>query len=877
MGDKLFSGIDTRLDRDFEEGDVAYFNSLMLKMEFVTKVVVLGIVSCIDDDVDRHRYSLEHKLVRAQSLGDWVEILNTALVGAPAQFLNQKAQKVTRDLTKREGSPSLWFTAVSKLTEAAKILGTKVDLSERVALRRFFEIGAQIRNRTRGHGATTSTQCHIASPYLVDALDLVIRNMELFRLPWVHLHQNLSKKYRVSPLLNDATCFDYLKRTTNVRLQPGVYFQLADESDPSDLRYLPLVFTQTELDDIALPNGNYLKGKFDTLSYVTNDVSTENGDRWLGSATSLPKSETEGESSLDPKGMIFTNVPAMRSGYVPRHTLEQRLIEELENTERHPIITLTGPGGIGKTTLALSALEKISRKEEPPYEVVLWISARDIDLLDQGPKTVSRSVFSQSDLCKATVQLMNPSEKNQNDFDPVSYVQDCMAHGAAGPTLFILDNFETLQNPVDIFEWLDVHIRLPNKVLITTRFRDFRGDYPIQITGMLDDEANELINQHATRLGITQLISAKYRTELISESDGHPYVIKILLGQSAKERRAAKPDRIVATADRLLDALFKRTFDALSTPAQRVFLLLCSWRSYVPEVAVKAVLLRPGTERFDVAAALDETIQYSLVDQTTSKDEHEQFVGVPLAAAIFGQRELKSSRFHVAIEEDRKLLMLFGAGKRESALKGAVPRINNLINAITSIVRTNPEELDDHLPTLEYLASCYPTTYLHLVDLTMETRSDSKSLRDAERYLKAYLETAEGAKKKQTWNHLFEIYSQLSDTVGQVHALCELALLPSSSLVEVSDAGNQLNSLIRDLKDQRIEDAWSDEVRELLQEVIKVLERKLDQLSATDCSRLAWLHLNVGNRERARDIAKIGLKTQPNHAHCRSLIEKLEI
>ena len=624
--DQLFSGIDKRIALDREEGDIAYFNALMLKLEYLTKVVVAGVVACISDDVDRHRYTLEHKLVRADSLGSWTEVLNTALVGPPAQSLVSEARDIARDLTQGVGQSDWRFHATSSLNSAAEQLGTSGSLGDKVALRRFFDIGAQIRNRTRGHGATTASQCQAACPYLVEALDSVVSNMEILRLPWVFLHQNLSKKYRVSPLLNDPAPFEYLKGTREARFPNGVYFHLDAQSDASNPRHIPLIFTGTELNDVALPNGNFKRDTFDTLSYVTNDVASQNGASWSGPPAGLPRSETEGATILEPMGNVFANVPPMPSRYVPRHDLEGRLVAELTTADRHPIVTLTGPGGIGKTTLAIKAIRSISEQNAPPYELVLWISARDIDLLDDGPKPVSRRVFSQSDISRAAVELLEPDGRNERGFDPGSFFQDCLANGAAGTTLFVLDNFETLQNPVDVFEWLDVHIRSPNKVLITTRFRDFRGDYPIQITGMSDYEANELIDKHASRLGIQNLVDASYKRDLITESEGHPYVIKIFLGQVAKAGKAVKPKRIVATADHLLNALFKRTYDALSSAAQRVFLLLCSWRVYVPEVAVQAISLRPGTERFDVAGALEEAIQFSLVDQIASGDDDERFV-----------------------------------------------------------------------------------------------------------------------------------------------------------------------------------------------------------------------------------------------------------
>ena len=874
--DPLFSGIDRRVALDRDEGDIAYFNALMLKLEYLTKVVVAGVVACINDDVDRHRYTLEHKLVRADSLGSWTEVLNMVLVGPPAQSLVAEAQGIARDLTQRVGQSDWRFEAVSNLKRAAEQLGTSGGFGDRVALRRFFDIGAQIRNRTRGHGATTASQCLAACPYLVEAIDAVVRNMAILRLPWVHLHQNLSKKYRVSPLLNNPAPFEYLKGTREARFPQGAYFHLDARADASNPRHVSLIFTGTELNDIALPNGNFKRDTFETLSYVTNDVDKADGAKWSDPPAGLPPSETEGAAVLEPLGNTFANVPPMPSEYVPRLGLEGRLIAELTTADRHPIITLTGPGGIGKTTIAIRAFHTISELDTPPYEVVLWISARDIDLLDDGPKPVSRRVFSQSDISRAAVELLEPAGRKEKGFDPDSFFQDCLANGAAGTTLFVLDNFETLQNPVDVFEWLDAHIRPPNKVLITTRFRDFRGDYPIQITGMSDDEANELIDQHAKQLGIGNLVTTSYRRDLIIESEGHPYVIKILLGQAAKEGRAVTPKRIVATADHLLNALFKRTFEALSSAAQRVFLLLCSWRVYVPEVAVQAITLRPGTERFDVAGALEEAIQFSLVDQIASGDGDERFVGVPLAAAIFGQRELEVSRFKTAVEEDRKLLMGFGAGKRESVGKGVVPRIHNLIGAIASRISTNPDELNDLLPVMEYLASRYPVTYLRLVDLVLETSDSSESLEVAKGYLRSFLEAAQPAERREAWERLAKLCARSNDPVGEVHALCEVALLPTSDHLVLGNIANKLNIRMRELKEQQIEDAWSTDVRELLLEVIKAMERKLDKLSGTYCSRLAWLHLNVGNQGRALDVARFALKKEPENTFCQGLIEKLE-
>ena len=143
----------------------------------------------------------------------------------------------------------------------------------------FFDIGAQLRNRSRGHGATTPDQFSRSCPYLKRSLDAVTQNLEIFRLPWVYLHRKLSGKYRVSPLLNDSSSFSYLKETRGVRLPNGVFFRLNDQADPI---HVPLIFSDSYLTDITLPNGNYKPAapEFETLSYVTNKVASQDGSAW---------------------------------------------------------------------------------------------------------------------------------------------------------------------------------------------------------------------------------------------------------------------------------------------------------------------------------------------------------------------------------------------------------------------------------------------------------------------------------------------------------------------------------------------------------------------------------------------------------------------
>ena len=648
----------------------------------------------------------------------------------------------------------------------------------------------------------------------------------------------------------------------------GVYFYVEQPIVNS------FVYSDANVTDITVANGAYKNDTFETLSYVTNDVPRKTGSAWSNPPGRLPPSETEGHGQLEVVGDTFTNVPSMAARYVPRPDLQDLVQGELLTADRHPIVTLTGPGGIGKTTIAIAAVHDLIKASASPYDVILWISARDVDLLDSGPKPVSAKAVTQQDIASVAAALLEPPGAGEKGFVPKIHFQQCLTEGADElPTLFVFDNFETVERPVDVYRWIDAHIRPPNKVLITTRVRTFVGDYPIEIGGMTDSQARGLIDQHARRLGVKDVLTSQYVGKLIRESGGHPYVIQILLGDVARERKAVAPRRVVASYSGMLKALFERTYNSISPGAQRVFLLLCSWRVSVPEVGVEAVLLRPGTARFDVAAAIKELDRYSLIERVFGDDD-EGFVSVPLAAAEYGKRKLKASEFKVEIEHDVKFLREFGVGRQGShndAKYGVFPRIENLIRAIARRVSEDDEKLELELPVLEFLASRVPKAYLRLAELVEELDNTQQARQRAKGYVRRYLEDDHLLDRQEAWLRLADLCRDDQDVQGEMHALCELALLATPDQDALGRILNRLNRRLRELKDGNFEEARSSAVRALLERVCDKVYGLRASLTATSCSRLAWLCWNIQDVERAREVTAIGLKREPANEYCLNL------
>lgn len=146
-----------RIEIAREDSDVALFHDLLYMGEMVTKVVTAGLVAALADDRDRHRYRQLHRLVRADSLGEWTGVMDEVLTGPASQFLLTEALQEAKELTQKVGSGSWQYEAVELLTQCYSECYRLMDGLETVPLkvdgRRWFKVFVALRNKTRGHGA----------------------------------------------------------------------------------------------------------------------------------------------------------------------------------------------------------------------------------------------------------------------------------------------------------------------------------------------------------------------------------------------------------------------------------------------------------------------------------------------------------------------------------------------------------------------------------------------------------------------------------------------------------------------------------------------------------------------------------------------------
>jgi len=155
-----------------QDSDTALFMHLMYAAEQLAKLVCAGLVCALCDDVDRHRYRLSHRLVRADGMGEWYAVLDEALNGPASQCLPIEAKTEQRELTQRCNAGEWQHSAVIQIDSCLRLLDSQREgLPFKLEGKRWFLYFTELRNRTRAHGATSPFLCSQLCPPLENRSD----------------------------------------------------------------------------------------------------------------------------------------------------------------------------------------------------------------------------------------------------------------------------------------------------------------------------------------------------------------------------------------------------------------------------------------------------------------------------------------------------------------------------------------------------------------------------------------------------------------------------------------------------------------------------------------------------------------------------------
>lgn len=254
MAHAAITQIQKRIEAAKQDSDFTYFYALLYAGEALLKTTVLGFLGALVNDPDRHRYRLEHKILKADGLLPWSTALDDAISGPASQFLLTDLSPEKNELTKLSGSGSWQFEAVMALKQCLNSLDIQADeVPAQTDMKLWFHLFAVLRNKTRGHGANMPGKVAAAAVSLNTSINLFHDNHALFKRQWAYLYRNLTGKYRVTPITDSAPAFDDLKKTADRAYPNGVYMYAGSP------RLVPFLESDPDLTDFFFPNGSFGK------------------------------------------------------------------------------------------------------------------------------------------------------------------------------------------------------------------------------------------------------------------------------------------------------------------------------------------------------------------------------------------------------------------------------------------------------------------------------------------------------------------------------------------------------------------------------------------------------------------------------------------
>ncbi|MCH8951690.1 MAG: hypothetical protein IID49_06155 [Proteobacteria bacterium] len=255
--------------------------------------------------------------------------------------------------------------------------------------------------------------------------------------------------------------------------------------------------------------------------------------------------------------------------------------------------------------------------------------------------------------------------------------------------------------------------------------------------------------------------------------------------------------------------------------------------------------------------------------ERTSAGDDTSFLGVPLAASLFGTKKLEISPNQQIIKADIQFLQDIGPTAASGLKDGIRPRVEAFFKKVARRISEGSASLEELRPVLEFLARGHSPAWMLLSEIEEEAGGPSGVDRAAD-YVRRYLETQPPVTDaRPAWKRLVTLYRAAGNLIGACDAILKVAEIAEPPLFELSSIANWLNTAPEAKDGIDVADR-----RELFGPIARLMESRISDASATDLSRLAWLHLHSGDAVRARQVAKLGLERDPNNTFCQRLVER---
>ncbi|HYZ55807.1 MAG TPA: cold shock domain-containing protein [Streptosporangiaceae bacterium] len=277
---------------------------------------------------------------------------------------------------------------------------------------------------------------------------------------------------------------------------------------------------------------------------------------------------------------------------------------KLIERRRESVITITGEGGIGKTSVALDVAYHLVDDASQPFEAILWTSLKQERLTASGIREISGAA---RDITGAVRPLGRALDSGfQGSLDELAEALQGLN------ALIVFDNLETVGG----LDFSQVYETLPDSVtyLVTSRIGvgEYERRYPL--SPLPEKDSLRLFNDflRARRLHSLMRLTNETRLEVIRRLRYSPLAIRwfILAVEAGND-----PLSLIRHQEELLEFCVRSVYDSLSVPAKEVLSALSVLGRPVASDEL-VVLLDKSTDEVNIG--LQDLIRGSLVRRDAS-------------------------------------------------------------------------------------------------------------------------------------------------------------------------------------------------------------------------------------------------------------------
>lgn len=173
----------------------------------------------------------------------------------------------------------------------------------------------------------------------------------------------------------------------------------------------------------------------------------------------------------------------------------------------HPVVSVVGEGGIGKTALALRCLyDLVEVTEEPQFDAVIWVSLKAKALTRNGARDIEDAIVGTLGLYSNIADELGVPDSCQ--LSTSELVSEILAYMREFRVLLVVDNLETLSTDDDLRALLS-SVPRQSKVVLTSRVGLGEFELRYKLEGMDKASATALMRQYASILNVESLYRAE--------------------------------------------------------------------------------------------------------------------------------------------------------------------------------------------------------------------------------------------------------------------------------------------------------------------------------------------------------------------------------